>query len=209
MEDFTTSEETQSNTEDAREENLIVDIPKELKKEAKKMNVYGVFSLLLGVALTIIFFYFMLVLTNRIFEEIRGMHRDIIVLDYVNSKTDKTSVHTFDDISSIVFFLGIRTLVFGIVGGLIIFFIFKFSKACFDQATRFTKRKHATEFLDYISIKEHDLDKQMRAFYIWNLTIGSAFSSKETEPKNLDVIGKIFGAEANNEGVTANVHTPT
>lgn len=166
----------------------------ELQKESNRIKYAGYFILLLGFILTISFFLFMQNLTTEIFDRIQAMHKEIL--------TAKEQ-HTFDDLTSLIFFLGIRTLVFGIVGGYLLFYVFKFGKSCFDQSTRFIKRKHATEFLDYISHKENDLSEQMKAFHIWNLTVESAFTDKPGESYRYPFFLKnIFGAEANKDGTT-------
>jgi hypothetical protein len=162
----------------------------ELEKESNRIKSLGRILIIGGLGMTVAFFLFMLDLTAKIFNRIEGMHREIL-----NSTSLKE--HSFDDLNSLIFFLAIRTLVFGIVGGFIIFFIFKLGKSCFDQSTRFIKRKHATEFLDYISHKEKELDEQMKAFYIWNLTVESAFTSKSTaQSKAFGPFHRFFSFEA-------------
>ncbi len=162
------------------------------------MKTLGILALLIGSVFTFIFFWFMSILTSKIFDRIEKMHNQILA----SVQND----HGFEDLTSMILFLGIRTLVFGVVGGFVLFFLFKFAKSCFDQSTRFLKRKHATEFLEYISYREDKLEEQMKAFYIWNLTVESAFTSKSIESKRPfgDLCG-IFGAEVSKEGTAGTV----
>ncbi len=79
-----------------------------------------------------------------------------------------------------------------LIGSLIITFIvysFKFATSSFDQAVRFTKRKHATLFLLHMMIKhdtEHSLDnmdKIMATFRDWNVNVESAYTGTAMNEK--------------------------
>jgi hypothetical protein len=113
------------------------------------------------------------------------------------------------DTTTLLIFLIFRTTAIGTIGGFIIFFFFKLAKSCFDQATRFIKRRHGAQFLEHISQKETDLDKEMRAFFIWNLNVESAFSDKHENDANKFSIGNVLGFETNKDGTTTKSETTT
>lgn len=168
-------------------------ISKDLKKHSRKMNLYGIFLLIFAFLITYILFEYLKSATTDLLDRVTVMHDNIL---------SKNKDHSFDDLNSLIIFLAIRTLIFGTVGGLIIFFILRMSKSCFDQSTRFLKRMHAAKFYDFISDYEDNLDDKMKAFYIWNLNIESAFSDRSPEKGDTFSLWKLFGAEANKDGVT-------
>lgn len=92
-----------------------------------------------------------------------------------------------DDKIGVLILLIIRS---SMVGGLILAVILKlisFSTKSFDQAARFTKRKHSTLFLMQILTKDGfeltQLNEAMHAFTIWNSSIDSAFTDHNNKTK--------------------------
>jgi hypothetical protein len=173
------------NNSKANRENLN-DISKDLRKQSNRMNLYGIILLIFAFLITYVLFEYLKSATTDLLNRLSTMN---------DSMLSKNKEHSFGDLNSLIIFLSIRTLIFGSVGGLIIFFVLKMSKSCFDQSTRFLKRMHAAKFFDFISDDESNLDAKLKAFYIWNLNIESAFSEKSLEKSDTFTLWKLFGNE--------------
>lgn len=85
--------------------------------------------------------------------------------------------------SEMLILLIVRTLAWGSVAGTALYLLFRFSMSCFDQATRYRKRRTSAEVFNYM-FAEHgkELDKNMtperavEIFIAWNAAIESAFT---------------------------------
>lgn len=91
-----------------------------------------------------------------------------------------------------------------VIGGLTITFLIKimqFTNSSFDQAARFTKRKHGALFLlQMLQESKTDLDNErvkvvMDSFKEWNINIESAYSKAESEKAEKTIFEKMPKAD--------------
>jgi hypothetical protein len=97
-------------------------------------------------------------------------------------------------------YLIVRSAALGAVATTMLIFLAKTALACFDQSTRFAKRRYGALFLKFI-YEKHDqtnlqeqvtIDEIMKFFDAWNQNVESAFTSvkiskKTNEPMEMSV----------------------